>query len=141
MTVRRIVDVPRVTDGAADDPDWHPLQHHFGLTAFGLNAFVAREEGQELVGEHDETDSGQEEVYVVTVGTARFWVNGWEHDVPAGSVVALPDPAVTRRAIALEPGTTVLAIGAPARESFPSTWRESHFENVARADDPPTLSP
>jgi hypothetical protein len=139
--IRRIVDVPKVTDGAPDDPDWHPLQHHFRLSAFGLNAFVAREEGQELVGEHDEAESGQEEVYVVTEGRARFWIDGWEQDVPAGFVVALPDPAVRRRAVALEAGTTVLAIGGPARESFPSTWNASHFENVARADDPPTLEP
>jgi hypothetical protein len=69
-----------------------PLTHHFGL-----NAFVAREQGQELVGEHDERESGQEEVYV--------------------------------------------AIGGPARERFESTWRDSHFEGVPRADATPTLGP
>ena len=74
--IKKLTDVPRVTDGDADDPDWHPVTHHFGLTAFGLNAFVAREAGQELIGEHDETGSGQEEVYVVLDGVARFWLDG-----------------------------------------------------------------
>lgn len=138
--IRRIVDVPKVTDGEADDPDWHPLTHHFGITAFGLNAFVARAEGQELVGEHDEQGSGQEEVYVVTAGRARFWLDGWAHDVDAGCVVVARSE-VRRRAVALEPGTTVLAIGGPAREGFESTWHDSHFEGVARADDAPTLEP
>jgi hypothetical protein len=138
--IRRIVDVPKVTDGEADDPDWHPLTHHFGLTAFGLNAFVARAEGQELVGEHDETGSGQEEVYVVTAGRARFWLDGWVHDVDAGCVVVLR-PEVRRSAVALEEGTTLLAIGGPAREHFESTWNDSHFEGVPRADDVPTLEP
>jgi hypothetical protein len=138
--IKRIVDVPRVTDGEADDPDWHPLTHHFGLTAFGLNAFVAREEDQELIGEHDERESAQEEVYVVTAGRARFWLDGWAHDVDPGFVVVAA-PEVRRRAVALEPGTTVLAIGGPARERFESTWRESHFEGVPRADATPTLDP
>jgi len=138
--IRRIADVPKVTDGDADDPDWHPLTHYFGLTAFGLNAFVARDAGQALIGEHDETGSGQEEVYVVLAGRARFWLDGDQSDVAAGSIVVLRDPATRRRAIALEVGTSVLAVGGPPRESFPSTWDASHFEDVARADGSPRLT-
>jgi hypothetical protein len=133
--ISRIVDVPQVTDGDADDPDWHPITHVFGLTAFGLNAFVAREAGQELVGEHDESGSGQEEVYVVTEGSARFRLGEVEQVVPAGSVVVLRDPSVRRSATALTPGTTVLAIGAQARDSFDSTWNSSHFEGIGRLLD------
>jgi hypothetical protein len=139
--IKKLTDVPRVTDGSADDPDWHPLTHHFGLTAFGLNAFVAREAGQELVGEHDERGSGQEEVYVVLDGIARFWLDGAEADVPAGSVVVLRDPATRRRAVAIEPGTSVLAVGGPARSAFPTTWQASHFDAVARADEGHRLTP
>jgi hypothetical protein len=133
--IRRIVDIPRVTDGDAGGPDWHPIAHVFALTAFGINAFVARERGQELVGVHDESSSGQEQVYVVTEGSARFRVGDVEQDVPAGSVVALRDPSVRRSATALTAGTTVLAIGAPARERFDSTWNPSHFEGVERLLD------
>jgi hypothetical protein len=95
------VDVPRVTDGDAHDPDWHPLQHHFGLTAFGLNVFVAREARQQLVDEQDERRSGQEEVYVVTAGRARFWLDDAARDVDAGTAVSVAgagDAAAGRRA-------------------------------------------
>jgi hypothetical protein len=57
-----------------------------------LPPYVAREAGQGLIGDHDETGSDQEEVYVVTTGRARFTIDGIEHDVDAGGVVALPDP-------------------------------------------------
>ena len=135
--IERIVDVPRVRDGGPDDPDWHPLQHYFGLTAFGANVFVARAAGQELVAAHDERSSGQEELYLVTSGSARFWLDGRERDVPAGHVVALPSPATRRRAVALEPGTTLVAIGAQARpDGFPSTWDRGHFEGLPRARPP-----
>ena len=51
-----------------------------------------------------------------------------------GTVIAVIDPTVTRRAVACAPGTMLLAIGA-GRGPFSSTWRESHFENVSRADE------
>jgi quercetin dioxygenase-like cupin family protein len=131
--VRRLDDVPLVPTDDPNDFDWYPLQHHFGLRAFGVNAF-AGDVGIELVAEHDESASGQEELYVVVRGAARFTLNGEEHDARAVSVVAIPDPAVTRAAVATENGTIVLAIGAPADSGFATTWREEHFEQVPRAD-------
>ena len=128
--IARLEEIPQVTDGAPDDPDWHAIAHHFRLTAFGLNAFVAREAGQELVGKHDETASGQEEVYVVTAGRALVTLDGAASEVSAGTVIALTDPATTRLVVALEPGTTLVAIGAPRRERFDSTWNASHFDDV-----------
>ena len=131
--IKRLDEIPRVRDVGPDEPDWHAIAHHFGLTAFGLNAFVAREADQELVGEHDETGSGQEEVYVVTAGRALVTLDGAVSEVSAGTVIALPDPATKRLVVALEPGTTLFAIGAPARERFESTWNPSHFEDVPQA--------
>ena len=133
--IRRLDELPKVGDGAADDPDWHPITHYFGLTAFGLNAFVAREAGQQLVGEHDETASGQEEVYVVMSGRARVTLDGNDSEVGAVTVVALASAATRRAVVALEPGTTLLAIGAPPRERFESTWRASHFDDVPQVRD------
>jgi hypothetical protein len=49
-------------------------------------------------------------------------------------VIAVTDPAVKRGAVACAPGTMLLAIGA-GRGPFSSSWRESHFENVSRADE------
>jgi hypothetical protein len=126
-----LVEVPRV--GADEEgPKWYPLQHVFGLTAFGANAFVAAVAGDVLVEEHDELGSGQEELYVVLEGRARFTLDGEAIDLPAVGVVAIPEPSVTRNAVALEPHTTLLALGGRPREDFRSTWRQSHFESVRR---------
>ena len=32
---------------------WTPLRKHFGITAFGLNAYTATEAGQDVVEEHN----------------------------------------------------------------------------------------
>jgi hypothetical protein len=68
-------------------------------------------------------------------GSARFRLGEDEKVVAAGSVVVLRDPAVRRSATALTAGTTVLAIGAPARDGFDSTWNASHFEGIERLPD------
>jgi hypothetical protein len=119
---------------AATDPGaaWYPLQHVFGLTAFGANAFVAGSEGDVLVEEHDERKSGQEELYLVVAGRAQFRLNDEPADAAAVSVVAVKDSSVRRSAVALEPGTTLLAFGGLPREDFHSTWWADHFEGVRR---------
>lgn len=127
----RLEGLPRAAEtepGAA----WYPLQHVFGLTAFGANAFVAERAGDALVEEHDERKSGQEELYLVVLGRARFTLGGEEAEAPAVTVVAVRDPSLTRRAVALEPGTTLLAFGGLPQPDFRSTWWEEHFTGVPR---------
>jgi hypothetical protein len=125
--------VPLVPTDDPDDFDWYPIQHHFGLGAFGVNAF-AGDSGTPFVAEHNERKSSHEELYVVVKGAARFTLNGEAFDAPAVSVVAIPEPAVRRQAVAIEDGTIVLAIGAPASSGFSTTWRPVHFEQVPRAE-------
>ncbi len=127
--IKRIDEIPRV-DVDPGEPDWHPVQHHFALRAFGLNAFVAHEEGVQLISEHDEVASGQEEVYLVTSGTARFTLDGETIDAPAGTAVVVRAPSVRRQAVAAEPETAVVAIGAAPRGEFQSTWDSGHFDSV-----------
>ena len=129
---RTLTDIPTVTEGESDDPAWHPLQHFFGLSAFGANVFVARHANQTLIEEHDERSSGQEELYLVLEGEAAFELDGETIVATRWTAVAVPAPSVTRRAVALEPGTTLLAVGA-APGSFSTTWMESHFTGVPRA--------
>lgn len=128
-------ELPRVPAETEGDPDGFPIQHVFGLGAFGANAFRAREAGVELVAEHDEARSGHEELYVVLSGAARFTLDGETRDTPAGTVIAVPGPGVRRRAVSTESGTALLAISAPARSGFRTTWDERHFEGVPRADE------
>jgi hypothetical protein len=47
----------------------------------------------------------------VIAGRATFTLDGEEVDAPTGTIVHLPEPALKRSAVALEPGTTVLAVG------------------------------
>ena len=54
-------------------------------------------------------------------------------EVAPQTVVAVPDPAVRRSAVALERGTAVLALGGQRRDAFASSWDARHFESVPRA--------
>jgi tetratricopeptide (TPR) repeat protein len=112
---------------------WTPLRKHFGITAFGINAYTASEVGQDVVEEHDEARLGHEELYVVVSGRATFVLDGEEVDVPAGSVVFLSDPTVKRYARAEEAGTTVLAIGGKPGQHDVSAW-EYFFAAYPKAD-------
>jgi hypothetical protein len=125
--------IPTVPGGGADEPDWHPLQHFFGLTAFGANVFVGVRGDEVLVAEHDERSSGQQELYLVLDGEAAFNLAGDRVHAVRGTAVAVTDPAVTRSAVATAPGTALLAIGA-SEGPFSTTWNASHFMHVPRAD-------
>lgn len=101
---------------------WRPIRSRFGIRAFGTNAYTA-DVGDEVVEEHTEGTYGHEEMYVVMRGRATFTLDGEEVDAPTGTIVHLPDPAVRRSAVAAEPGTAVLAVGAKPGEAFePSAW-------------------
>ena len=91
--VKRLDELPLVPTDDPDDFDWYPVQHHLGLGAFGVNGFGG-DAGTTLVAEHDESDSAQEELYVVVEGTVRFMLGGETFQASAVSFVAVPDPAV-----------------------------------------------
>ena len=115
---------------------WTPLRKHFGITAFGVNAYTATEAGQDVVEEHTEERLGHEELYVVVSGRATFVLDGDEVEVAAGSAVFLRDPKVKRYARAEEPGTTVLALGGKPGSHEISAW-EYFFAAYAVADEDP----
>jgi quercetin dioxygenase-like cupin family protein len=115
---------------------WHPIRSRLGIEAFGINAYTAAEVGGEVVEEHTEKSFGHEEVYVVLAGRATFTLDGEEVDAPAGTIVHLPEPSTKRSAVALEPGTTVLAIGAKRGAVFtPSGWEVSFRANNLPPDE------
>jgi tetratricopeptide (TPR) repeat protein len=105
---------------------WTPIRGHFGIEAFGVNSWTSSAPGDELINEHDEERSGHEELYVVLGGRATFTVDGEEVDSPAGTLVFVNAPAAKRKAVAVEAGTTVLAIGAKPGEAYrPLGWEWS----------------
>ncbi|MEP6908912.1 MAG: hypothetical protein ABI896_00620 [Actinomycetota bacterium] len=110
-------------------PRWAMVRTHFGISAFGVNAYVANEAGGTLVSEHDEIgqQAGEhEELYFVASGHATFTVNGDEIDAPAGTFVFVRDPAAKRGAIAKEAETAVVIAGGRAGEAFTvSPWERN----------------
>ena len=132
-TVKEIAGIPTVSDGGPEDPTWYPLQHALGIDTFGANLFAATNAEQRLVEEHDEHESGQQELYVVLVGEVAFQVDGEEARLGGGAAVAVTDPSVRRSATALREGTALLIIGA-GPTAFTSTWSPSHFSDIPRPD-------
>lgn len=108
--------------GLALPDGWSPIRRTLGIEAFGVNAWTAGEAGGVVIQEHDES-SGHEELYVVVAGRATFTVDGDELEAPAGTLVFVRDPKAKRTAVATEPGTTVLVVGAKPGEPFqPMPW-------------------
>jgi tetratricopeptide (TPR) repeat protein len=100
---------------------WAPVRRHFGIRAFGVNAWTGREAGDTVIPEHDENTD--EELYVVVEGVALFTVGEDEIEAPAGTLVHVPDPATVRGAIAKQAPVTVLAVGATRGAPFsPRAW-------------------
>jgi hypothetical protein len=114
-----------------EEAPWRPIRHHLGVRAFGVNAWVGRREGDEVIEDHRETEgdaAAHEELYLVLRGRAAFTVEEEEIEAPPGTLVHVPDPAARRRGVALEPDTEVLAIGAPPGAAFAvSPWERRHF--------------
>jgi hypothetical protein len=97
------------------------VRHHFGIQAFGVNTWTAESAGDRILNEHDEADTedGQEELYFVHSGRARFELDGETVDAPAGTFV-FARPAVKRTAFAEEPGTTIVAMGGTPGKAYES---------------------
>src|SRR5262245_43469340 len=110
-------------------PSWAMIRTHFGIQAFGVNAYLADEPGVQIIEEHDELGpraGRHEELYFVADGHATFTVNGDEIDAPAGTFVFVRDPAAKRTAVATEAGTTiVIAGGKPGEAVTPSPWERN----------------
>lgn len=116
------IDPIRVVDGRLL---WRPVRRTLDVGAFGINAYVAPNAGDDVVEEHSEQALGHEEVYLVLSGHATFTLDGETLDAPTGTVVFVRDPKVVRHARAEEPGTAVLAVGGPRGAAYePSPWED-----------------
>jgi mannose-6-phosphate isomerase-like protein (cupin superfamily) len=126
-----------------DNPNWRvvrlddlerrgrfiPVRESLGIHSFGINAVTLGEDGT-LINEHDESGSGQEEVYVVLRGTATFEIDGQTFDAPEGTFVSVP-PDSRRKASG---DATVLALGGTPGEAYQALdWGEAwsiHSESM-----------
>jgi tetratricopeptide (TPR) repeat protein len=149
--VAHVDEIPELDDGRVP---MRAVRHHFGITSFGVNAWIAGEAGARIINEHDESEpDSQEELYLVLRGRASFEIDGEQFDAPAGTFV-FARPGVKRAASAEEPGTTIIAVGGvPGQPYEPGGWElfapvrplyeaGDYAEAAARgrdllADDPP----
>jgi mannose-6-phosphate isomerase-like protein (cupin superfamily) len=118
--VARLDEIDEVSDGRCP---FRPVRHHFGITSFGVNAWTARDAGDRIINEHDESDpDASEELYLVVRGRARFELDGDDVPAPEGTFVFAP-PGVKRTAFAEEPETTIVALGGtPGKAYEPDGW-------------------
>jgi hypothetical protein len=90
-----------------------PMREHLGIHAFGINAFASGEDGT-LVNDHDETGTGQEELYIVLDGKVTFEVDGEAVDAQPGTLLSV-GPESRRKATG---DGTVLVVGATPGEAY-----------------------
>ena len=112
--------VDEISDGRCPS---RPIRHHFGITSFGINAWTGHEAGDRIINEHDEAEEGEEELYLVQRGRARFELDGESIDAPAGTLVFVR-PAAKRTAFAEEAGTTIIALGGTPGRAYEPTGFE-----------------
>jgi quercetin dioxygenase-like cupin family protein len=86
------------------------VRRELGVAAFGINWYEIppNAEGHE----HDERESGQEEVNVIIGGSGVYRVEGEEIPVRTGTFMRF-DPETRRVPVAGPDGLTMIAVGAP----------------------------
>jgi mannose-6-phosphate isomerase-like protein (cupin superfamily) len=113
-----------------------PLRRRFGLQAFGLNCWTAPV-GRPVIERHNEPE-GEEEVYLVISGRVRFTIGAEVFDAGPETVVYVP-PDTVREAVATEPETLVVAVGAKPGEAFETkSWEDFQIafaEAYARGEE------
>lgn len=112
--VARLEEIGEIDDGRCP---FRPVRHHFGAASFGMNAWTGREAGDRILNEHDETEDGNEELYLVMSGRAAFELDGERLDAPAGTFVFVR-PGTKRTAFAEEPETTIVATGGVPGKAY-----------------------
>jgi mannose-6-phosphate isomerase-like protein (cupin superfamily) len=86
------------------------VRRELGVAAFGINWY---EIPPNTVGhEHNEHETGQEEVNVIIGGSGVYRVEGEEIPVRTGTFLRF-DPETTRVPVAGPEGLTMIAVGAP----------------------------
>jgi hypothetical protein len=121
MNIVHIDELERYPD-MSGAPVLMPLRRRLGIRAFGANCWTA-DVGMPVIERHSEPD-GDEELYVVLRGRARFLVGDETVDAGPGTLVHVR-PDNVREAVAAEPETIVLAVGAKPGEAFaPKSWED-----------------
>ena len=100
---------------------WLLARKALGTTALGYNLVEIGPGGQ--IPEHDETGSGQVELYAILEGEAVFRLDGEDHPAPAGTFASI-EPPVSRTILnRSDAPVTALLIGVDPGGSYePMSW-------------------
>jgi quercetin dioxygenase-like cupin family protein len=100
---------------------WRLARKACGTTAFGYNLVEIAPGGQ--IPEHDESGSGQVELYLILEGEAVMRLDGEDHPAPAGTFASI-EPAATRTIVNRSDGTVVaMLIGVQPEGGYePMSW-------------------
>jgi len=125
---------------------YRPVRHHFGITSFGVTAWVGAAAGDPIINEYDEDSQPAEELFVVVSGRAVFELEGEKLEATPGTLVFTPQ-GTRRTAVAAEPATTILVVdGTPGKAYDATGWelwaplrplydKGEHTELRARLED------
>ncbi|HSK51040.1 MAG TPA: cupin domain-containing protein [Solirubrobacterales bacterium] len=100
---------------------WLLARKALGTSAFGFNLVEIGPGGQ--IPEHDESESGQVELYAIIEGEATLRLGGEDHPAPAGTFASI-EPPVTRTILnrSEEPVTALLIGVEPSPDYEPPAW-------------------
>jgi quercetin dioxygenase-like cupin family protein len=103
------------------DTTWRLARKALGTSAFGFNLVEIEPGGQ--IPEHDESGSGQVELYAILEGEAILRVAGEDHPAPAGTFASI-EPQPSRTILNRSDATvTALLIGVhPAGDFTPASF-------------------
>lgn len=103
------------------DATWHLARKALGTSAFGFNLIEIAPGGG--IPEHDEAESGQQEVYAILEGEAIFRIDGEEHPSPAGTFASI-EPRLSRTILNRSGAqVTALVIGVSPDGGYePPSW-------------------
>ena len=103
------------------DTTWKLARKALGTSAFGFNLVEIAPGGQ--IPEHDESESGQVELYVILEGEAMLRIEGEDHPAPAGTFASIEPPASRTILNRSDAGVTAMLIGVHPDGGYePLSW-------------------
>ena len=100
---------------------WLLARKTLGTACFGYNLVEIGPGGQ--IPEHDESGSGQVELYVVLEGDAVLRLDGDDHPAPAGTFASIEPPATRTILNRSEAPVTAMVIGVKPDGGYePMSW-------------------
>jgi quercetin dioxygenase-like cupin family protein len=103
------------------DATWKLARKALGTSTFGFNLVELAPGGE--IPEHDESQSGQVELYIVLEGEATLRLEGEEHPAPAGTFASIEPPASRTILNRSDAPVTALLIGVDPNGGYePMSW-------------------